>query len=77
MRLHHSQKLFEFFLTRFISEDKKIAIFTSQVFKDISLHYPDFVENVYIPRLLNLTATEAMEGNVGYGQFGVMESVKK
>ncbi len=43
-RLHNNQELFEFFLNKFHSEDRKIAIFTSQVFKDFSLAYSEFVD---------------------------------
>ena len=53
-RLHNNQELFEYFLTKFQSEDRKIAIFTSQVFKDFSLSYPEFVDQTYLPKLLNL-----------------------
>jgi hypothetical protein len=53
-RLHNNQELFECFLTKFQSEDRKIAIFTSQVFKDFSLSYPEFLDQTYLPKLLNL-----------------------
>ena len=53
-RFHNNQELFECFLTKFQSEDRKIAIFTSQVFKDLSLSYPEFVDQTYLPKLLNL-----------------------
>lgn len=57
-RVHNCEDLWRFFLTKLQNDDKKIAIFTSQVFKDFSLQYPDFVEKSYLPALLNLAEKE-------------------
>lgn len=52
--VHNCKELFEHFLTKFESEDKKLAVFTSYVFKDLSFDHEEFVEQKYLPALLNI-----------------------
>lgn len=50
--------MWEHFLGKLESDDRKISVFTSYVFKDHSFAYPDFVETKYLPALLAIADKE-------------------
>ena len=45
-------------MSKFEKDDKKIAVFTSYIFKDLSFDYPEFVKNTYLPALLLIADKE-------------------
>lgn len=57
-KVHNCLELWQHFLTVLESDDKKLSVFTSYVFKDLSFEYPDFVENTYLPALLHIAEKE-------------------
>lgn len=57
-RAHNCLDLWQHFLKVLEPDDKKLSVFTSYVFKDFSFDYPEFVQESYIPQLLNIADKE-------------------
>lgn len=57
-KVHNCIEMWEHFLKKLEDDDKKISVWTSYVFKDHSLAFPDFVETKYLPALLAIADKE-------------------
>lgn len=57
-RLHNCLDMWEYFLQKLVNDDRQLSVWTSYVFKDLSLGYGQFVEEKYLPALLAIADKE-------------------